>query len=109
MSDKRKFLIENFETIQKARARKPRPLSYEKIAKILSENGIGVSSQLVKAVCKKHEETKMKGGLAALDGAATKLDKKVTKNHGATTKAAGAAVQKKGGTRKVPSEKTLPK
>ena len=75
MSDKRKFLIENFETVQKARARKPRPLSYEKIAKILSANGIMVSTQLVKAVCKEHEETRVKEGLVGLDGTATKLDK----------------------------------
>ncbi len=83
MSDKRKFLIENFETVQKARARKPHPLSYEKIAKILSANGMVVSTQLVKAVCKEHEDTRVKGGLVALDGAATKLDKRITKPHGA--------------------------
>lgn len=84
MSDKRKFLIENFETIQKARARKPRPLSYEKIAKILSANGVTVSSQLVKAVCKEHEKTRVTGGLIGLDGSATKLDKRTTEPHGAT-------------------------
>lgn len=79
MSEKRKFLVENFETIQKARARKPRPLSYTKIAKILSANGMKVSAQLVVAVCKEHEETKARGGVAALDGAATKLDKKAAR------------------------------
>ena len=79
MSDKRKFLVENFDTIQKARARKPRPISYEKIAKILSANGVKVSSQLVKAVCQDHEALK-KQGPAVLDGAATMQDKKDAKH-----------------------------
>ena len=84
MSDKRKFLIENFATIQKARSRKPRPLSYEKIADILSENGVKVSAQLVKAVCK--DGGKSKKGSVPLDGAVTKLDGAARKPESSLTK-----------------------
>lgn len=91
MSEKRKFLLENFEIIQQARTRKPRPFSYSRIAKIISQNGYKVSAQLVCAVCKEHEQTRMKGGLKALDGAATKLDRKVTKLDGATDRIEDAA------------------
>ena len=91
MSEKRKFLLENFETIQQARNRKPRPLSYNRIAKIISQNGYKISAQLVAAVCQEHEQTRVRGGLKALDGAATKLDKKAAKLDGTATKLDGVA------------------
>ena len=93
MSEKRKFLLENFETIQQARYRKPRPLSYARIAKIMSQNGYKVSAQLVAAVCNEHEHTRLEGGLKALDGAATMLDKNTTKLDGAAMKLDGAATK----------------
>lgn len=105
MSDKRKFLLENFATIQKARTRKPRPLSFDKIAKIISENGIQVSAQLVKAVCKERDSGKLKRELAAvgaLNNAASDLI-----DHG--PKLDGAATRMQRGTRKPSSRKTRPK
>ena len=78
-------MLENFETIQQARNRKPRPLSFIKIAKIISENGLRVSAQLVKSVCKEHEALRKKGGVVALDGAATDLDRSAAKQGGAVS------------------------
>jgi hypothetical protein len=109
MSDKRNFLVENFETIQQARTRKPRPLSYARIAKIISANGYKVSAQLVCAVCKEHEKLRTEGGIPALDGKATKLDKKAAKLGRTSTKLDGAAGALEGAATKSPRKRQRPK